>query len=185
MSKTNVRISGFGGQGIILAGVILARAAVEHDGIFATQTQSYGAESRGGDSVADVILSEVKIDYPEPERLDLLVALSQVALNRNLNLLVTGGTLIVDPDMVTDLPVDASVRVLRIAATRTAEVAFGKRAVANMIILGALAKLTGLVTVEGLILAMQNTLDPRLVDMNRLAIESGVSLAERVLDEAV
>ena len=76
MPRTNMRLSGFGGQGIILAGVITAKAAVEQDGIYATQTQSYGAESRGGACMANVVLSQEKIDYPEPEELDILVAMS-------------------------------------------------------------------------------------------------------------
>ena len=80
MARTNVRLSGFGGQGIILAGVITAKAAVEQDGIYATQTQSYGAESRGGACMANVVLSQEKIDYPEPEELDILVAMSQSAV---------------------------------------------------------------------------------------------------------
>lgn len=181
MNRTNVRLSGFGGQGIILAGVILARAAVEQDGIFATQTQSYGAESRGGACVADVILSGEKIDYPEPEELDLLVVLSQAALDRHVKSLLPGGTLIVDADMVTKVPEDLQATVYRIPATRTAEVELGRRLVANMVMLGAVAKLTGLVSVQGLMAAMQDSLAPRLVDINRKAIEAGVALAERAL----
>ena len=73
-----MRISGFGGQGIILAGVIMAKAAVEQDGIYETQTQSYGAESRGGACMANIVLSKEKIDYPEPEELDILVVCMEV-----------------------------------------------------------------------------------------------------------
>jgi 2-oxoglutarate ferredoxin oxidoreductase subunit gamma len=97
-----MRLSGFGGQGIILAGVIMAKAAVEQDGIHATQTQSYGAESRGGACMANVVLSQEKIDYPEPEELDILVALSQSALDRHIGDLLPGGTLIVDSDRRVD-----------------------------------------------------------------------------------
>ena len=181
MARTNVRLSGFGGQGIILAGVILARAAVEHDRIFATQTQSYGAESRGGACTADVILSDERIDYPEPEELDVLVALSQAALDRHVKNLLPNGTLIVDADMVPTVPVGLQATVYRIAATQTAEAELGQRLVANIVMLGAVTRLTGLVTVDGLIATMESSLAPHLVEINRRAIKAGVSLAERLI----
>ena len=181
MSRTNVRLSGFGGQGIILAGVTLARAAVEHDGINAAQTQSYGAESRGGACMANVVLADVKIEYPMPEKLDVLVAMSQSALDQHLGDLVPEGTLIVDSDTVASVPDRPSGAVYRIPATRIATETLGQRMVANMVMLGATARLTGAVSIDGVIAAMEAGVPERTVDVNRKAIEAGVALAEELV----
>lgn len=181
MARTNMRLSGFGGQGIILAGVIMARAAVEQDGIYATQTQSYGAESRGGACMANVVLSQEKIDYPEPEELDILVAMSQSALDRHIGELLPGGTLIVDSGMVTRLPEGLPGPVYRIPATRTAAEKLGRQVVANTVMLGATARLTGTISVDGLIAAMETSVPSQTVDLNRRAIQAGVALAEELI----
>lgn len=181
MARTNLRLSGFGGQGIILASVILAKAAVEQDGIHATQTQSYGAESRGGACMANVVLSDQKIDYPEPEELDVLVVMSQAALDRHIGELRPDGTLIVDSDMVTQLPPGFAGPVFKIPATRTASVELGRRVVANMMMLGATSRLTQAVSIEGLIAAMESSVPPHTLDLNRRAIQAGVASAEELI----
>jgi len=174
-------LSGFGGQGIILAGVIMARAAVEQDGIYATQTQSYGAESRGGACMANVVLSQEKIDYPKPEELDILVAMSQSALDRHIGELLPDGTLIVDSGMVTRVPEGLPGSVYRIPATRTAAEKLGRQVVANTVMLGATARLTGTISVDGLIAAMETSVPSQTVDLNRRAIQAGVALAEELI----
>lgn len=181
MPRTNMRLSGFGGQGIILIGVIAARAAVEQDGIYATQTQSYGAESRGGACVADVVLSQEKIDYPEPEELDILVAMSQSALDRHVGELLPGGTLIVDSDMVTRVPEGLTGPVYRIPASRIAAEKLGRKVVANTVMLGATARLTRTVSIDGLIAATENSVPSHSVGLNRRAIQAGVALAEELM----
>lgn len=98
-SRYEVRFAGSGGQGIILAGIILAEAAVM-DGKYVVQTQSYGAEARGGNSVSEVVLSNEEIDYPEALALDLLVALTQEACDRNLPDMRPGGRVIADSNLV-------------------------------------------------------------------------------------
>lgn len=182
MSRTNMRLSGFGGQGIILAGVIIAKAAVEQDGIYATQTQSYGVESRGGACVANVVLSSEKIDYPEPEELDVLVAMSQLALDRYIGDLVPNGTLILDSDMVTNLPEGLAATVYRIPATRNAAERLGNDLVANTVMLGAVARLTdAVVSINSLIAAMEDSVPPHTMEINRRAIRAGVALAQELI----
>ena len=98
-SRYEVRFAGSGGQGISLAGIILAEAAVM-DGKCAVQTQSYGAEARGGNSVSEVVLSDEEIDYPEALALNLLVVLAQEACDRNLPDMSPDGTVVADSDLV-------------------------------------------------------------------------------------
>ncbi len=181
MPRTNMRLSGFGGQGIILAGVIMAKAAVEQDEIHATLTQSYGAESRGGACMANVVLSQERIDYPEPEELDILVAMSQAALDRHIGELLPGGTLIVDSDLVTRVPEGLTGPVYRITATRTAAEKLGQQVVANTVMLGATARLIDIVSIDGLSAAMENSVPSHTVDLNRRAIQAGVALAEELI----
>lgn len=181
MSRTNIRLSGFGGQGIIMAGVIIAKAAVEHDGIYATQTQSYGVESRGGACMANVVLSSEIIDYPEPEELDILVAMSQMALDRYIGDLVPNGTLILDSGLATSIPDDLTVAVYGIPATRSADERLGRNIVANVVMLGAVAKLTGAVSISGLIAAMEDSVPQHMMEINERAIRIGVDLAQAVV----
>jgi 2-oxoglutarate ferredoxin oxidoreductase subunit gamma len=181
MSRTNIRLSGFGGQGIIMAGVIIAKAAVEHDGIYATQTQSYGVESRGGACMANVVLSSEIIDYPEPEELDILVAMSQMALDRYIGDLVPNGTLILDSGLATSIPDDLTVTVYGIPATRSADEKLGRNIVANVVMLGAVAKLTGAVSISGLIAAMEDSVPQHMMEINERAIRIGVDLAQAVV----
>ncbi len=102
--RFELRLSGEGGQGLVLAGKILAEAAAIYDDRNATQSQSYGPEARGGASRSDVIVSEEEIDYPKAENVDLLLALTQEALDRYLKDLRPRGWLVVDSGAVTRLP---------------------------------------------------------------------------------
>ncbi|RLI42851.1 2-oxoacid:ferredoxin oxidoreductase subunit gamma, partial [Candidatus Bathyarchaeota archaeon] len=101
--KVEVRISGLGGQGVILAGQILGRAAV-HDGKNAVQTQSYGAEARGSAAKSEVIISDDKIGFPVVRKCDILVAMSQEAVEKNVKDLKEDGILVVDSLMVKNVP---------------------------------------------------------------------------------
>jgi 2-oxoglutarate ferredoxin oxidoreductase subunit gamma len=181
MARATLRFSGFGGQGIILAGVIVAKAAVEQDGIYAALTQSYGAESRGGACMANIVLSQERIDYPEPEELDILVVMSQSALDQHIGGLLPDGILIVDSDMVPEVPQGLTGPVYRIPATQTATQQLGGQVAANMVMLGATARLTSTVSIHGLIAAMENTVPSHMAEPNRHAIQAGVELAEELV----
>ena len=98
--RTEIRLAGEGGQGMILAGIILAEAAAIYDGKKAVQTQSYGPEARGGASRSEVVISDGEIDHPEVLSADVVVALSQAAYNKFAKTVHPDGLLIVDEDQV-------------------------------------------------------------------------------------
>src|SRR5512139_2762594 len=100
MERYEIRLSGSGGQGLILAGVILAEAAGIHDGKYVCQTQSYGPEARGGASKAEVIISDEEIDYPKAMKPDLLLAMNQRSCDTYLFDLKPNGVLVVDSTFV-------------------------------------------------------------------------------------
>lgn len=141
--RIEVRISGLGGQGVVLAGEILGRATA-YDGKYVVQTQSYGAEARGSVTKSEVIISDNKIGFPKVRRCDILVAMSQSAVEKHLKDLKEKGTLIVDEDLVKDIP-ETQAKIFRIPATKTAEKLLKSRLYANVVMLGALTKITGIV----------------------------------------
>src|SRR5512136_3011541 len=98
--RTEIRLAGEGGQGMILAGIILAEAAAIYDGKMAVQTQSYGPEARGGASKSEVVIADGEIDHPEVLSADVVVALSQEAYNKYAVCIKPGGLLIVDDEKV-------------------------------------------------------------------------------------
>ena len=102
--RYEIRLSGEGGQGLVLAGKVLAEAAAIYDDKNATQSQSYGPEARGGASRSEVIISDEDIDYPKAVSIDLLLALTQESVNRYHSDLKANGMLLVDEEAVTDLP---------------------------------------------------------------------------------
>ena len=141
--RVDIRIAGFGGQGIILAGIVIGKAAALYDDLFAVQTQSYGPEARGGASKTEVIISDTEIDYPKVQKPDIFVAMSHEALIAYLDDLKDGGTLIVDPDLIKEDEVISFVRKHKIKfykapVTRTAEEKIGLRIVANIVMIGAI-----------------------------------------------
>jgi 2-oxoglutarate ferredoxin oxidoreductase subunit gamma len=172
MTKTHeVRIAGFGGQGVILAGFIIGKAASLYDQKAATMTQNYGPESRGGACMADVLISEEEIGYPKVKHPDILVALSQEAYAVNVAKVAEGGLVIADSDLVKfDRQPDAQVRM--VPATRLAE-ELGKKLVANIIMLGFFTAQTGLVSPEAMRRAIQSSVPARFTALNLKAFEVG------------
>jgi 2-oxoglutarate ferredoxin oxidoreductase subunit gamma len=148
-----IRVCGFGGQGIVLAGVILGHAAVI-EGKNAVQTQSYGSESRGGASKADVIISSDPIYEVEPAGFDCLVAMSPEAYKKYLPTLVSDGTLVLEKTVLPDheIPEDA----YAVSATYLAESNFGRRIMANMIMLGFTNAILEQPTGEAMVMAIRN-----------------------------
>ena len=145
--RYDIRLSGSGGQGLILMGIILAEAVGIYDGKFVAQTQSYGPEARGGSSKAEVVVSDREIDYPKALKLDLLVCMTQKACDEYYMDLKPEGLLLVDSTFVTQVPTP---RALRIPFTRIAREKLGKEMVANIVALGAIAKLTTVVSPRAL-----------------------------------
>ncbi|HOG76156.1 MAG TPA: 2-oxoacid:acceptor oxidoreductase family protein, partial [Candidatus Marinimicrobia bacterium] len=140
-----IRLSGAGGQGLILVGKVLAEAAAIYDGLNATQSQSYGPEARGGASRSEVIISDGDIDYPKAENIDLLLALTQEACDKYIADLKPDGILIVDSQMVTKIP-DGNFKVVALPIIQSAVERLGKFVVSNIIALGVIYKLAGIVS---------------------------------------
>jgi 2-oxoglutarate ferredoxin oxidoreductase subunit gamma len=173
-SRYEIRLAGSGGQGLILAGIILAEAAGVYDGKFVCQTQSYGPEARGGASKAEVVISDAAIDYPKAIRPDVLLALNQKSLEAFSSDLKPGGLLLVDADLVQEAPAHG---VIALPFTRIAR-ELGRAMAANIVALGALAQLTGAVTLESLEAAVLARVPKGTEDLNRQALAAGVNAAK-------
>jgi len=168
-SRYEIRIAGSGGQGIILAGIMLAEAAIL-DGRHVAQSQSYGPEARGGRSVSEVILSDIEIDYPRTLELDLLVALTQEACDRNLPDLKTEGLVVVDSELVH--------RVIwgKVASLPFQQIAQGvgeKRAI-NMAALGAIVSFCPSVSRDSVAKVMAKRLPSAKVTANLRAFDEAI-----------
>jgi 2-oxoglutarate ferredoxin oxidoreductase subunit gamma len=174
-----IRLSGEGGQGLVLAGKILAEAAAIYDDHNATQSQSYGPEARGGASRSDVIISDGDIDYPKAENIDLLLALTQEALNKYSSELRPGGVLLVDDDAVTRLP-EGSFRLLKIPFVRLAREKIGKAVVANIVALGVIVRISRAVTEEAAEQALLARVPRGTEELNRRAFQLGMELAAQM-----
>ncbi len=173
--KTEIRIAGLGGQGVVLAGHILGKAAV-NDGLQVVQTQSYGAEARGSAAKSEIILSNRKIGFPMVRKSDVLVAMSQTALDKHLKDLKADGVLIIDTETIKETP--SKVKVFKVDATKIAETEFESRMYANMVMLGAIAKITKLVTRGSVEKAIQETFSGEAADKNIAAFKAGFKSTE-------
>ena len=140
MRKINleIRFTGFGGQGIILAGHIIGKAASIYANLHATLTQNYGPESRGGASSAQLIISNEQIFYPNITQPDILLAMSQEGYSQYKNEVKPDGIMLVDEDLVKISKPRTDVKIVKVPATRLAE-QLGKRMVANIVMLGFMA----------------------------------------------
>jgi 2-oxoglutarate ferredoxin oxidoreductase subunit gamma len=175
LKKTEVRICGLGGQGVVIAGQILGRAAI-YSGKNAVQTQSYGAEARGSGAKSEVIISDGKIGFPVIRKCDILVAMSQEAVGKNVKDLKEDGVLLVDSSLVKEVP-EVKAKIVGIPATETAEKSFGERLYTNMIMLGALTKAARLVTQEAMEEAIRESVPEKAADANVEAYKKGMELA--------
>ena len=178
MQQDRVRLQfcGFGGQGIVLSSVVFGTAAVLTADLNAVQTQSYGSEARGGECQAELILAQEPIHSPLADEMDILVAMSQLALNRYLDRLRAGGALIIDPELV-QAPDRTDVQIATVPATEIAS-DLGARIAANMVMLGFLQQATGLVSEEGLFDTIRANVPQKSVELNLQAAERGIALAQ-------
>lgn len=167
--RKEIRISGFGGQGVGLAGLILGKALALYEGVEAVMTQNYGPEARGGASSADVVMSDQSIAYPFVQQADVLVALSQEAYTKFRPQAKPDAVVLIDEDLVT--PLDGN-HVHAIPATRLAE-EMGRRIVTNMVMLGFFTAVTGLVSRENVEKALESSLKPKIVPLNLQAFAAG------------
>jgi len=183
--RTEIRLAGFGGQGLVLAGMVLARAAVMYASIEAVQRQSYGTEARGGASRSEVIISDQVIDYPGvvSGKNDVLVAMGGAALTTYLKGVKPGGIVIYDPDLISDVPKDVDAKFYGIRAAATAE-RLGRRIVANMVMVGALTELTGVLPLDAVKKSVASTVKAGTEDLNLKAIDAGIAEARSLAGKA-
>ena len=175
--RTEIRLAGSGGQGLILAGVILAEAAGIHEGKQVAQTQSYGPEARGGASKAEVVISETEIDYPKAVKPDVLLCMNQRACDTYIFDLKPGGTLIVDSSLVQHLH---TTRAIALPFTKIAR-QLGQEMMANIVALGALAILTDVVSLKTLEIAVSARVPKGSKMLNRKALKAGAQAARHYL----
>jgi 2-oxoglutarate ferredoxin oxidoreductase subunit gamma len=179
--RAEIRFGGFGGQGVVSAGVITGRAATIYDDKHAVMTQSYGPEARGGACNASVIISDHPISYPEVTSPNLLIILSQEAYGMYAQNLVDKGCLVVDEDLVEIDEVPPEVEFYKIPATRIAE-ELGNKIVANVVILGALVAITDVVSKDAMLEAVRASVPQRFLELNEQAFDAGYQHA-RGMDE--
>ena len=173
--RYEIRLSGAGGQGLILVGKILAEAAAIYDDKNATQSQSYGPEARGGASRSEVIISDEDIDYPKAHNIDLLLAMTQEAADKYAGDVKPGGIILVDSSFVTSVP-DGDYQVYSLEITKFAEEKIGKRIVANIVALGAIEYLAHVVSEDALINAIKTRVPKGTEETNILAFKHGQNL---------
>lgn len=172
------RLSGSGGQGLILAGKILAEAAAIYDGKNATQSQSYGPEARGGSSRSEVIVSDEEIDYPKAVNIDLLLCFTQEACDKYHQDVKETGILLVDESYVTKIP-KGKYRVYSVPITETAEKKVGKALVANIVALGIITQVTGVISKEAVEAAILSRVPKGTEDLNLKAFNTGIEMAQQ------
>jgi len=173
MKNLKIKIGGFGGQGIILAGYILGKAAAIHDKKNATLTQSYGPESRGSACSAQLILGDEEIDYPKVIQPDILMIMSQEAYDKFTPELVKGGTLLYDEDLAKPTNnLGKTTNIYSIPATRYAE-DMGKKIVANIIMLGFFTAISEIITPEAMESAIRSSTPKGFEELNINAFKRG------------
>ena len=177
IDRYEIRLAGAGGQGLILAGLILAEAVAIYDDRNAIQTQSYGPEARGGASKSEVIISDGRIDYPKVMSADVLLALSQEACDKYFYALKPDGLLIVDSDLIERVP---SNRAVEVPITRLAQEATGRAITANIVGLGLVGGLTGIVSREALDKAVAARVPKGTADANLQAVAAGWEKAQEL-----
>jgi 2-oxoglutarate ferredoxin oxidoreductase subunit gamma len=172
--RFEVRLGGSGGQGLLLAATILGDAAVA-TGKEVLQTQSYGPEARGGASRAEVIISTAEIDYPELEAPDVTLCLSQESFNRFAAGARPGGLVVYDSGLVTPVGDIPGARLVGVPFTELATEQVGKAQAANVVALGALQQLTGMVELAALEKSLRRRLPAKLVEANLRALHAGAT----------
>ncbi len=172
MRLTEIRIAGFGGQGVILSAVVLGKAASIYENGFATMTQNFGPEARGGACSAQLVVSDSPVLYPYVTQPDIMVVLSQEAYNRFAPELKPGGTLIIEEDLVRVSNLNRDKKVYSIPATRFAE-ELGKRMVLNSVMVGFFTAVTKLLSADAVRKAVADSVPSSFRELNLKAFDKG------------
>lgn len=172
MSTTEIKFGGFGGQGVILAGIIVGRAASIYNDKFATLTQSFGPEARGSACSAQVIVSDSRITYPYVTKPEILLAMSQEACNKFLPETSDDAIVIIEEDLVKPKDLKQNMKLYGIPATRLAE-ELGRKMILNIVMVGFFTSVTKLVDYEAVRKAVKASVPPGTEGMNLRAYERG------------
>ena len=176
--KKDIRICGFGGQGIILAGFIIGKAASVFMDYHAVQSQSYGPEARGGAARSEIIISDEKIGYPRPTSIDLLVAMSQESFDSYRDDIHKDTVIVVDPDLVKKHDIGRSV--YKVHAQQIAE-ELGNKIVTNIVMVGASTSILGLLDPEAGKKSVIDSVPSRFTELNTKAYEKGLEAGKNAL----
>ncbi len=177
--KTEIRLAGFGGQGIVLAGHILGKAASLYEKVNAVFTQSYGPEARGGACSADVIIAGGEIHYPRVSCPQILVLMSEEAKHTYGSHMSDQAMVLIDEDLVNLSSVPGKCRLFKIPATRLAE-KLGRKIVANIVMLGFITSVTGIVGYEAMKQALFDSIPRGTEELNLKAFEKGFEYGKQV-----
>ena len=172
MSATEIKFGGFGGQGVILAGIIVGRAASIYNNKFATLTQSFGPEARGSACSAQVIVSDSRIMYPYVTKPEILMTMSQEACNKFLPEASDDATVLIEEDLVKPKDLKPDIKLYGIPATRLAE-ELGRKMILNIVMVGFFTSVTKLVDYEAVKEAVKASVPPGTEGMNLRAFERG------------
>ena len=175
VDRFEIRLSGSGGQGIILASIILAEAAGIFEGYHVSQTQSYGPEARGGKCKAEVVVSSKQIDYPKAVQLDMMLAMNQASCDTYYYNFKPNGLLLVDSGLVEQVPTS---RVVELPFTNIAREVAGKALFANIVALGVLAHLCPILSINSLESALAARVPKGTKKLNTKALQAGIKAAE-------
>ncbi len=180
MRLNEIRIAGFGGQGVILSAVVLGKAASIYENGFATMTQNFGPEARGGACSAQLVIADSPVLYPYVTRPDVLVVMSQEAYNRFAPELKPGGMMIIEEDLVRVSDVKGERKVYSIPATRFAE-ELGKRMVLNAVMVGFFTAVTKLLSAEAVRKAVADSVPANFRELNLKAFDRGLEYGSTTL----
>jgi 2-oxoglutarate ferredoxin oxidoreductase subunit gamma len=181
--STEIRIAGFGGQGIILSGYIIGKAAAIFDNKFSTLIQSFGPEARGSSCAAQLIISDSQILYPYLVIPNISVILSRDAYDKFGNELTNGGTMLIEKDLVHPEKTPKNVSVYAIPSTRLAE-EMGRKIVMNIITVGFFSAITGITSYEATRKAVETSVPPGTEEMNLRAFDTGFEYGKNLLEES-
>jgi len=177
---TEIRIAGFGGQGVILAASVIGKACAIFQGHYGCMTQSFGPEARGGSSSAQVILSTEPILYPYVTQPEILVVMSQEAATRFIPQLKPGGILITEQDLVRVDKLPNGVRAYGVPATRLAE-ELGRKVVLNIVMVGFFAAVTNLLDPDAVRKAVEDSVPPAMQKLNLQAFDKGFQYGSQLM----
>ena len=172
MKEQKIKISGFGGQGVILSAYIIGKAASIYDGKNASMTQAYGPEARGGACSSQVVISPKEVDYPLVDGADVLIALSQEGYDKFISILKKDGILLYDSDLVENLKHSSKINSNPLPVTRVAE-ELGNKIVANVVMMGFFTAVAKMVSIESMKQSIQESVPAKYTELNMRAFDEG------------